>query len=266
MKRHAVAAMVGLAGLLAACSSSPTKGSAPSPNATGVAGQSAAAGETSTATPGTTGTATAKGSTGSGSLRPQGSTSSPTPATLKGATPGQKTTPAPGTSPGTNNSGDPSISIGPVIQLSPETAVSGGTPGATHPAATPSPAPTCSTSGPTVPAGPVNSLGITNVQFATSLASDGSAVNPRTVFSAALDPKIIAVATLNNLPPGTQINYVHVHGTCFTPSSTFTLKQTLKHFYIQFAAQSPNTLTPGHYRVRYYINQQPAYDASYDIQ
>jgi hypothetical protein len=116
-----------------------------------------------------------------------------------------------------------------------------------------------------VAAGPVNPLGITNVQFSTTLASDGSAANPQTVFSAANDPKIIAVATLNNLPPGTQINYVHIHGTCYTPSSTFTLKQTLKHFYIQFAAPAGQTLTPGHYRVRYYVNQQPAYDASYDI-
>lgn len=101
--------------------------------------------------------------------------------------------------------------------------------------------------------------------MATSIASDGSAANPRTVFYAASDPKIIAVATLQNLGAGTTINYVHIHGTSYTPSPTITLKQPLKHFYIQFAAAAGKTLTPGHYRIRYYVNKQPAWDISYDI-
>jgi hypothetical protein len=106
---------------------------------------------------------------------------------------------------------------------------------------------------------------ITGIEMATSLASDGSAVNPRTTFSAASDPKIIAVVSLKDTVVGTTIKYVHIHGTSFTQSATFTLKKPLNHFYVQFAAPTGGTLVPGHYSLRFYVDGHEAGSISYDI-
>lgn len=101
--------------------------------------------------------------------------------------------------------------------------------------------------------------------MSTALASDGSAANPQTSFDSATVKKIIAVVTLRNTVPGDTINYVHIHGTSYTPSATFTLKKSLDHFYVQFAAQPGMNLTPGHYSVRFYLDGHEAGDTSYDI-
>lgn len=252
MRRRAMACMVVLAGLGAACSSSsPGKPAA----------DALSSGPTSTATPAVTATAAGAAPAPSGATptvsasagsKPRGSASPSARPTAAPPTAGnpQPTATAPG-DPG-NGDGNGSISVGPVITLTPDTSVStNSSPGAPPP---------------TVAPGPVNNLGITDVQMSTSLASDGSAANPQTVFSAASDPIVIAVATLANLPAGTQINYVHIFGSSYTPSATFTLKQPLKHFYIQFKAPAGGTLPKGSYRIRYYVNQQPAYDFSYTIQ
>ncbi len=112
----------------------------------------------------------------------------------------------------------------------------------------------------------VQQRGITDGQMATSLAADGSAANPHLTFCSLTDPKIIAVVTLQNLGPGTTISYVHIHGTSYTPSQTYTLNKSLNHFYVQFAAPSGKALTPGHDGLRFYVNGQAAWEITYDIQ
>jgi hypothetical protein len=264
MKRGAFAAMIGLAGLLAACSSSSKSASHFDNGTAPVIVQSGSPGVTST---GGTGTSTVAAPAGpqngpaSSSPGAPGSTQSSKPGT--NAKPGSTSQPAaafapggvsyytydPGSPPPAANN-DPNVAVGPVIQITPDTGVS--------PGASQGPPPT-------VAPGPVGNPSITLVQMCTVLAADGSAGDPRTVFYASTDTKVVAVATLNNLPAGTQINFVHIHGNSYTPSSTTTLKTPLKHFYIQFAAAAGQTLKTGQYRIRYYVNGQAAYDISYEI-
>jgi hypothetical protein len=108
-------------------------------------------------------------------------------------------------------------------------------------------------------------VGIVDGKMSTELASDGSAANPRLTFNSATDVKIIAVLTLQNLGPGTTIRYVHIHNGSYYPSATVTLKTGLKHFYVQYAAQPGKTLTPGHFGLRFYVNDQAAWEINYDI-
>ena len=246
------------------------------PTSTTRSSQSAGAGDSSSSSPGgggvdngggssdTTGTV-APGSSASPGAKPNASSSAK-------STGGKKTTGGSGSTSGDgsvsvdtgqplyiNGSPNPDISVGPPnYTIDPSTGTSPNPGGGTTPNPAPSSTPAC-------PPPPSVSNPIPLVQMSTTLAADGSAAHPQTTFQASTTQKIIAVATLNNLPCGTRINYVWIHGTTYDPSQTFTLKTSLKHFYIQFAAPAGGSLTTGQFRIRYYVNEQVAYDISYQV-
>lgn len=222
--------MAGYSGL----SRAGTPSSAGSPGVT-----STASGDTVTATvPDTpSASAPAPGASDGGPASPSPSparkatTASPSPAPTASRSPGGRTSPAPTANP------------------SPFPPLPGDSP---SPSTTPATAPS--------PVGRV-----TDGETATSLASDGSAANPTTTFYAATDHQIIAVLSLENFGPGTTIQYVHTHNGSYTPSSTFTLKTSLRHFYVQFAAPLGGTLPTGHFGLRFYVNGQLAWTMEYDV-
>ncbi|GAC1366962.1 MAG: hypothetical protein NVSMB32_11770 [Actinomycetota bacterium] len=108
-------------------------------------------------------------------------------------------------------------------------------------------------------------LGVTSLRMATAVAADGSPVGPATVFNANSTRRIVAVASLANLPAGTTISYVRYLGDKYVNAKSATLVRTSKYFYFQFDALAGKTFTPGHYRLRVYVNQRPAAEASYDV-
>ncbi|GAC1373356.1 MAG: hypothetical protein NVSMB32_16960 [Actinomycetota bacterium] len=146
----------------------------------------------------------------------------------------------------------------------------GGAPRGAVPATTGRPTATPSSAVGAVPAGspgygPAQALGITAVQMAPATGPDGSASGPRTVFDAAQDRKIVAVLTLSNLPAGTVISYVRYLDDKYVNAKSSTLHKTSKYFYFEFSALPGKTFTPGHYRLRLYVNQQPALETGYDV-
>lgn len=208
-------------------------GSSPAPGATAAATPAATSGTSATkpdAHPTTTSGANA-GSTPGSSPRP-------------GSTSGSATV-APDSSTGTgvDTGSDPSVTIGGITRV----------PGS------PTPAATCD---PTVP--PVQQVGIIGVQMARVDAA-GTA-QATTSFSSASDKKIIAVVSLNDhvAVTGTVLTFVRIQGCTYTPSQTYTLKRPLTHFYVEFDATT-KPFAPGHYRLRFYLNNKAGWDIAYDI-
>jgi hypothetical protein len=111
----------------------------------------------------------------------------------------------------------------------------------------------------------VQALGLTAVQMATAVAPDGSASGERAAFDSTRDRKIVAVLSLSNLPAGTTISYVRYLGDKYVNAKSSTLLKTSKYFYFEFTALPGRNFTPGHYRLRLYVNQHPAVETSYDI-
>lgn len=202
---------------------------------------------------------------GSGEAGPPASASAPaTPAHAQAGAAPPASTPRPAASepsgPTEMSPAPPSVVTPPNSQTVPVD------PSTTSSPAPPSPSPSSAPSAAPDSSSAINQVGVVDGQMATSLASDGSAQSPRLTFSAATDPKVIAVLTLQGLGAGTTITYVHIHGSSYTPSQTFVLNAALKHFYVQFAAPAGGTLPTGHFGLRFYVNQQPAWQITYDIQ
>jgi hypothetical protein len=170
-------------------------------------------------------------------------------------------TPAPGSSAGsdsstTDSTTDPSATDGSSDGSDPSVTIGGFT---SSPGATPSPVASCN---PTVP--PVQQVGITDARTAR-VNPDGS-ITFTTSFSSAADTKIMAVLGLdsNVAVAGAVITFVRIFGCKYTPSQTYTLTKPLTHFEVEFSAGG-QPFTPGHYRLRFYLNNKAGADISYDI-
>jgi hypothetical protein len=57
---------------------------------------------------------------------------------------------------------------------------------------------------------------------------------------------------------------VRILGCKYTPSQTYTATKALSHFEVEFNA-STQPFTPGHYRLRFYVNNKAGWDIAYDI-
>jgi len=166
-------------------------------------------------------------------------------------------TPAPGSSAGSDSSTtDPSATDGSSDGSDPSVTIGGFT---SSPGATPSPVASCN---PTVP--PVQQVGITDARTAR-VNPDGS-ITFTTSFSSASDHKIMAVLGLdsNVAVAGSVITFVRIFGCKYTPSQTYTLTKPLTHFEVEFSSGS-QPFTPGHYRLRFYLNNKAGADISYDV-
>jgi hypothetical protein len=110
----------------------------------------------------------------------------------------------------------------------------------------------------------VQQVGITDARTAR-VNPDGS-ISFTTSFSSATDHKIMAVLGLdsNVAVGGTVITFVRIFGCKYTPSQTYTLTKPLTHFEVQFASGS-QPFAPGHYRLRFYLNNKAGADIAYDI-
>jgi hypothetical protein len=132
------------------------------------------------------------------------------------------------------------------------------------PSSTPtgSPAPTPSTT----PSPEVNTrLGVTGAQTARLLNADGSAQGATDVFQSATDRKILAVISLANLPAGTKISYVRYLDGKYVDSRSAVLAKTSKYMYFDFNALPGKNFTPGHYRLRLYVNEAAAWETVYQV-
>jgi len=167
-------------------------------------------------------------------------------------------TAAPGSSAGTDSTTtDPSATDGSSDGSDPSVTIGGFTTGSGG--ATPSPVASCN---PTVP--PVQQVGITVARTAR-VNPDGS-ISFTTGFSSATDRKIMAVLGLdsNVAVAGTVISFVRIFGCKYTPSQTYTLTKPLTHFEAEFSSGS-QPFTPGHYRLRFYLNNKAGADIAYDV-
>lgn len=63
---------------------------------------------------------------------------------------------------------------------------------------------------------------------------------------------------------GTVISFVRIFGCTYTPSQTYTLTKPLTHFEVEFSAGS-KPFAPGHYRLRFYLNNRAGADIAYDV-
>ncbi|HEY2668532.1 MAG TPA: hypothetical protein VGK51_17005 [Actinomycetota bacterium] len=107
-------------------------------------------------------------------------------------------------------------------------------------------------------------VGITDARTAR-VNADGS-ITFTTSFSSATDRKVMAVLGLdsNVAVAGAVISFVRIFGCKYTPSQTYTLTKPLTHFEVQFASGS-QPFTPGHYRLRFYLNNKAGADIAYDV-
>jgi hypothetical protein len=110
----------------------------------------------------------------------------------------------------------------------------------------------------------VQQVGITDARTAR-VNADGS-ISFTTSFSSATDHKIMAVLGLdsNVAVGGTVISFVRIFGCKYTPSQTYTLTKPLTHFEAEFSAGS-QPFAPGHYRLRFYLNNKAGADIAYDV-
>ncbi len=130
------------------------------------------------------------------------------------------------------------------------------------PAAAPSSTPAGSA---TPPPGIDTRLGITGAQTARLLAPDGSAQGATGVFQSATDRRIVAVVSLANLPAGTRMSYLRYLDGRYVDSRSAVLAKTAKHMYFEFTALPGRTFTPGHYRLRLYVNGAAAWETAYQV-
>jgi hypothetical protein len=135
-----------------------------------------------------------------------------------------------------------------------------GSPSATVAAGSPAPAPS-----PTPPPGVNPRLGITGAQTARLLNADGSAQGATDVFQSATDRKIMAVISLANLPAGTKISYVRYLDGKYVDSRSAVLAKRSKYMYFDFTVLPGKTFTPGHYRLRLYVNEAAAWETVYQV-
>jgi hypothetical protein len=107
--------------------------------------------------------------------------------------------------------------------------------------------------------------GISTIQIASSLAADGSAASPATSFSSASVKKLIAVLGVTDLPVGTKLSYVRYLDNGYVDSKTGSIAKPSKFFYFEFTAKAGKSLTPGHYRLRLYVNEKAVAEVTYAI-
>ena len=62
---------------------------------------------------------------------------------------------------------------------------------------------------------------------------------------------------------GAVISFVRILGCTYTPSQTYTLTKPLTHFEVQFEGGG-KPFPPGHYRLRFYLNNKAGWDITYD--
>jgi hypothetical protein len=101
--------------------------------------------------------------------------------------------------------------------------------------------------------------------MARLLAADGSAQSPTDVFQSATDRRIFAVVNLANLPARTRISYVRYLDGRYVDTRTTVLARTSKSMYFEFTALPGKNFTPGHYRLRLYVNDAAAWETTYQI-
>jgi hypothetical protein len=112
----------------------------------------------------------------------------------------------------------------------------------------------------------VRQVGILDGKVAR-VAPDGS-LTFTSSFSSATDTKIMAVLALDDTlaVPGAVISFVRILGCTYTPSQTYQIKtKPLTHFEVQFQASSTKPFAPGHYRLRFYLNNKAGVDIAYDV-
>jgi hypothetical protein len=119
---------------------------------------------------------------------------------------------------------------------------------------------------PTVPPRPLNtSLGVTAVQTAADIASDGSAVDTRNVFHASSDHRVVAVLSVSGLRAGTKISFVRWLDGRFVDTRSAALAGISSHFYFEFTAAPGKTIHPGTYRLRLYVDGSAAAETTYQV-
>ena len=106
---------------------------------------------------------------------------------------------------------------------------------------------------------------VTNVEFSTSLNSDGSAANPAHAFTTT-QPKIFAVMTLNNPSSGTKLQFIRYRDTKFVDQGSITLpKSGARVASFAFVLKAGETQQTGTYRVKVYVNGNYTGSAKYEI-
>ncbi len=119
---------------------------------------------------------------------------------------------------------------------------------------------------PTVPPRPLNTgLGVTAVQTAADIASDGSAVDTRNVFHASSDHRVVAVLSVSGLKAGTRISFVRWLDGRFVDTRSAALAGISSHFYFEFTAAPGKTIHPGTYRLRLYVDGSAAAETTYQV-
>lgn len=261
--RWLTASLLVVAVVLAGCSgstpkASPGAGSTSAGSTDTAAGPVPGTGASAGGSPSSVSGPSASQSTAHPGSAPRTGASAAGPATSSKSSPASgHATPAPGSSPGTDSStADSSATDSSSDGSDPSVTIGGFT---SSPGATPSPVASCN---PTVP--PVQQVGITDARTAR-VNPDGS-ISFTTSFSSATDQKIMAVLGLdsNVAVAGTVISFVRIFGCTYTPSQTYTLTKPLTHFEVEFSAGS-KPFAPGHYRLRFYLNNRAGADIAYDV-
>jgi hypothetical protein len=108
-------------------------------------------------------------------------------------------------------------------------------------------------------------LGITAVQTAADIAPDGSARDPRSVFNAASDHRVVAVLSISGLKAGTKLSFVRWLDGKFVDTRSTPLRAPASHFYFEFTAAQPKTFHRGTYRLRLYVDGKAAAETTYQV-
>jgi hypothetical protein len=106
---------------------------------------------------------------------------------------------------------------------------------------------------------------ITKIEMARSLTKEGAAESAVTTFDSATDQKLIAVLTLANLAAGTKISYTRYIDNKYVNSKTAVLKKRSRYVHFTFKPKGGATLTPGNYRMKFYVNEKAAGEISYSV-
>ncbi len=106
---------------------------------------------------------------------------------------------------------------------------------------------------------------ITEIDMARSVAHDGSAVSPTTVFDSSTDQSIVAVLKLADLDAGSEISYTRYLDGKFVNAKTAKLQKRSKYFHFKFKPKAGGTFTPGSYRMKFYVNEKPTGETTFQI-
>jgi hypothetical protein len=112
---------------------------------------------------------------------------------------------------------------------------------------------------------PASGGGINSIKMSTTLAADGSAAQPSTLFHSASDTKIYAVLDVKGLPAGTKLAFTRYREGRFVDSRSSMLAHAATYFHFVFTPKAGQTFHIGAYRLRVFVNRQGAAETKYRI-